>query len=41
VIYFEGNIDASGISGSGTWVQSVSGLIDPGYYSGTTILIKG
>ena len=41
VIYFEGNIDASGISGSGTWIQTLNDL---GYIysaSGTTIFIKG
>jgi len=40
VIYFEGNIDASGISGSGTWIQTLNDL---GYIysaSGTTIFIK-
>ena len=41
IVYFEGTIDSSGISGSGTWVQtfSVSGEIYS--YSGTTIFIKG
>ena len=41
IAYFEGTINASGISGSGTWVQtfSVSGEIYS--YSGTTIFIKG
>ena len=41
IVYFEGTIDSSGISGSGTWVQtfSVSGEIFT--YSGTTIFIKG
>jgi hypothetical protein len=41
VIYFEGNIDANGISGSGTWIQTLNDL---GYIysaSGTTIFIKG
>lgn len=41
VMYFEGNIDASGISGSGTWIQTLNDL---GYIysaSGTTIFIKG
>jgi len=41
IVYFEGTIASSGISGSGTWVQtfSVSGEIYS--YSGTTIFIKG
>ena len=41
VIYFEGTINASGISGSGTWIQtsSVSGYIFT--TSGETIFIKG
>ncbi len=41
VIYFEGNIDASGISGSGSWTEtdSVSGYT--WITSGTTIFIKG
>jgi hypothetical protein len=41
IVYFEGTISASGISGSGTWVQtfSVSGNITSA--SGTTIFIKG
>jgi uncharacterized protein YceK len=41
VIYFEGTINASGISGSGTWIQtsSVSGYIYS--TSGNTIFIKG
>jgi hypothetical protein len=41
VIYFEGNIDASGISGSGSWTltDSVSGYT--WVTSGTTIFIKG
>ena len=41
VIYFEGTINPSGISGNGTWTQtlSVSGYF--GYASGTTIFIKG
>jgi len=41
VIYFEGNIDASGISGSGNWTEtdSVSGYT--WITSGTTIFIKG
>jgi len=41
IVCFEGTIASSGISGSGTWVQtfSVSGEIYS--YSGTTIFIKG
>ena len=41
VIYFEGTIDASGISGSGNWTltDSVSGYT--WVTSGTTIFIKG
>ena len=41
VIYFEGNIDSGGISGTGTWLQTynVAGLIDS--FSGNTIFIKG
>ena len=41
IVYFEGNIGSSGISGSGTWVQTVSvyGYFDSA--SGTTIFIKG
>ena len=41
IIYFEGTIYSSGISGSGTWIQtfSVSGYIYSA--SGTTIFIKG
>ena len=41
IIYFEGILDTSGISGSGTWIQtmSVSGYIWT--TSGTTIFIKG
>ncbi len=41
IVYFEGTISSSGISGTGTWIQtfSVSGEIYS--YSGTTIFIKG
>jgi len=41
IVYFEGTINSSGISGSGTWVQTVSvyGYFDSA--SGTTIFIKG
>jgi len=40
-IYFEGNIDSSGIYGTGTWIQTfnVSGNLYS--FSGTTIFIKG
>jgi len=41
VIYFEGNIDASGISGSGTWYQTFSVSGYTWIYEGTTIFIKG
>jgi hypothetical protein len=41
IVYFEGTIGSSGISGSGTWVQTVSvyGYFDSA--SGTTVFIKG
>ena len=41
IIYFEGTINADGISGSGDWTQTVSvyGYMDSA--SGTTIFIKG
>lgn len=41
IVYFEGTISSSGISGSGTWIQtfSVSGNIWSA--SGNTIFIKG
>lgn len=41
IVYFEGIINPDGISGSGTWTQtiSVSGYMDSA--SGTTIFIKG
>jgi len=41
IIYFEGTISSSGISGSGTWVQTVSVYGDIQSASGTTIFIKG
>ena len=41
IIYFEGTINADGISGSGNWTQTVSvyGYMDSA--SGTTFFIKG
>lgn len=41
IIYFEGTINADGISGSGNWTQTLSvyGYFDSA--SGTTIFIKG
>ena len=41
IVYFEGTISASGISGSGTWVQTFSVSGDITSASGTTIFIKG
>jgi len=41
IIYFEGTISASGISGSGTWIQTFSVYGDIQSVSGTTIFIKG
>jgi len=41
VVYFEGTISSSGISGTGTWVQTFSVSGDFYSYSGTTIFIKG
>ena len=41
IIYFEGTISASGISGSGTWVQTFSVYGDIQSASGTTIFVKG
>ena len=41
VIYFEGTINSSGISGSGTWIQTVSVYGYSDSASGTTIFIKG
>ena len=40
VFYFEGNIDASGISGSGSWTETFSGNGDTWSVSGTTTFIK-
>ena len=41
IVYFEGKISASGISGSGTWIQTFS--VPGNFYSasGNTIFIKG
>ena len=41
IIYFEGTLDASGISGSGTWTQTISVSGYTWISSGTTIFIKG
>jgi len=41
IIYFEGNINANGISGSGTWVQTISVSGYTWISSGTSIFIKG
>jgi len=41
IIYFEGILDASGISGSGTWIQTTSVSGYTWITSGTTIFIKG
>jgi len=41
IIYFEGTISTSGISGSGTWIQTFSVYGDIQSVSGTTIFIKG
>jgi len=41
IIYFEGTINASGISGSGTWYQTFSVSGYTWIYEGTTIFIKG
>ena len=41
IIYFEGTLDASGISGSGTWTQTISVSGYTWITSGTTIFIKG
>lgn len=41
IIYFEGTISTSGISGSGTWIQTFSVYGDIQSASGTTIFIKG
>jgi hypothetical protein len=41
VIYFEGTIGSSGISGTGTWLQTynVAGYVYS--FSGTTVFVKG
>ncbi|MBA7584668.1 hypothetical protein ES695_05260 [Candidatus Atribacteria bacterium 1244-E10-H5-B2] len=41
IIYFEGTLDAIGISGSGTWTQTISVSGYTWVSSGTTIFIKG
>ena len=41
IIYFEGVLNASGISGSGTWTQTMSVSGSTWTSSGTTIFIKG
>jgi len=41
IVYFEGTIASSGISGSGTWIQTFSVSGNFYSYSGTTIFIKG
>ncbi len=41
IIYFEGTIGSSGISGTGTWVQTVSVAGYTWTSSGNTIFIKG
>jgi len=41
IIYFEGTINSSGISGSGTWIQTISVYNYFDSASGTTIFIKG
>jgi len=41
IVYFEGTIDSSGISGSGTWIQTISVYGYSDSASGTTIFIKG
>ena len=41
IVYFEGTISTSGISGSGTWIQTFSVYGDIQSASGTTIFIKG
>jgi uncharacterized protein YceK len=41
IVYFEGTIASSGISGSGTWIQTFSVSGEFFSYSGTTIFIKG
>jgi hypothetical protein len=41
IVYFEGTISSSGISGSGTWIETFSVSGYTWLYSGTTIFIKG
>ena len=41
IVYFEGTINTSGISGSGTWYQTFSVSGYTWIYEGTTIFIKG
>jgi len=41
IVYFEGTIGSSGISGSGTWYQTFSVSGYTWIYEGTTIFIKG
>ena len=41
IIYFEGTLNASSISGSGTWTQTISVSGYTWTTSGTTIFIKG
>jgi len=41
IVYFEGTIGASGISGSGTWYQTFSVSGYTWIYEGITIFIKG
>ena len=41
MIYFEGNINADGISGSGSWTETISVYGYSDYASGNTIFIKG
>ena len=41
IVYFEGTINTSGISGSGTWYQTFSVSGYTWITSGTTIFIKG
>jgi len=41
ILYFEGTLDANGISGSGTWTQTISVSGYTWITSGTTIFIKG
>ncbi|MFO7928651.1 MAG: hypothetical protein R6U35_03180 [Candidatus Humimicrobiaceae bacterium] len=41
IIYFEGTIDSSGISGTGTWSQTMSVAGYTWTLSGTTVFVKG